>query len=49
MSERRVGIGETNALLVATLPYQSGVRQCRIAAEAVANHYKYSNCSHINY
>ncbi|MGK0499624.1 MAG: hypothetical protein ACJAYG_001266 [Oceanicoccus sp.] len=29
-------ISETNALFVATLPYPSGVRQCRIAAEAAA-------------
>ncbi|MEH6911213.1 MAG: hypothetical protein V7459_11545 [Oceanicoccus sp.] len=30
------GIGETNTLFVATLPYSSGVPHCLIAAEAAA-------------
>ena len=42
-------IGKTNALFVSTLPYPSGERQCRIATEAAANYYKYTNCSHIDH
>ena len=40
--EEALSIGETNALFVATLPYPSGARQCRIAAEAADSYYKYA-------